>query len=329
MFPTLAPDHQRVVVMKSRKRPFQKGILNHCYQPSADGGVLFYSYSDYLVWFTNMCVAAPKHRVTVVAACPMADHVHLSVYAENRSSLAAFMHDLNMNYALHFNKVCSRTGPVFRTPFGSVPKAGAKKGRTNIIYVLNNPVERQLVSLAEDYRWNFLAYAKSDHPFSRKLVIRKARRPLQNAVREVRKQHKAGLSLKYRQLKRMFAPLTQEESQQLTDFIISTYNVIDYDEAIRFFDSYEDLITAVHSTTGSEYNLNETFIGKSDAHYTKMAATVLRELKPDDIHDIVALDKDRKFQVFQLLRKATFAMTEQIAKFLHMPIVKGPVDGPY
>jgi len=252
----------------------------------------------------------------------MPDHVHFSLRAASVADLSSFMRDASSWYAVRFNQVCHTEGPVFEPRFGSAPKYGAKRGRTNLLYVWNNPPERQLVHKAEDYRWNFLAYAVSDHPFSNKLVIRNASRAMQKAVREVKAQFKAGLPMTYAQLQRLFASISREECQQLADFIITTYNVIDYDAALEFFDSYEDLLKAAHSTTSKDHDINEVFIGKSDAHYAKMAAVVMRELKPADIHDILSMSLDKKLELFDLLRKHSEAMGEQIAKFLHMPLTK-------
>jgi REP element-mobilizing transposase RayT len=308
--------------MKSQKRPFQKGIINHCYQRSKDGGLLFYSYSDYLVWFTIVCTVARRYNVTILALCPMPDHVHKSVVASSVKELSDFMRDCSSLYALRFNHECKTEGPVFEARFGSAPKYGSKNGRTNLMYVWNNPVERQLTDKAEDYRWNFLAYAASNHPFSKKLIIRKAGKAMRKAVAEVKAQFKMGLPMTHTQLKRLFNTLTNEECQQLTDHIITTYNVIDYDTALSFFNSYDDLLKAVHSTTSKDHDINEVFIGKTDAHYLKMTSVIMRELKLNDIHDILAMSPDEKFDAFQILRKHSDAMGEQIAKFLHMKFVK-------
>lgn len=327
--PTFATDLMECVMgKKRRKRPFQKDIVNHCYQRTADGGLIFYSYSDYLVWFTTICTVARRHKVTLLSMCPMPDHVHLTVVAVSRNELSDFMREYSSQFSQEHNRVCHRKGQLFARPYGSAPKYGAKHARTHLIYVGNNPVERQLASRAEDYRWTFLAYAVSDHPFSPKLVIRKARWPMKQAVSEVRNQYQAGKPLSYAQLQRLFKPLTPEERQQLTDFIIATYNVLDYQTAISFFHSYEDMLNAMHSSTGSEYDLNEVFIGKSDAHYAKMVATVMREVHPDDIHDILAYPPEKKREVWDIIRKYSYAMSEQIAKFLHLPYKFGPVDFP-
>ena len=227
------------------------------------------------------------------------------------------------DFAVEHNVACCRKGDFFQHPFGSVPKVGAKKARSNIIYIANNPVERQLVEKAEEYRWTFLTYAESDHPFSEKLVRDKASQSLRRVLDEVDGLRNADRPLNYAMLKRFFKKLDRRESLQLTDYIISKYNVIDYDAALSFFDgNYRAMLTAIHSTTGSEYDLNEPFVGKSDAYYNQMTGIILRECGVKDIHAILSYDMDRKYELFLLLRRLTRAPSEQIGKYLHMPIKK-------
>lgn len=309
--------------MFKERRLFQKNVLNHCYQRTIDGGVLFYSYSDYLVWFTVVCTMARKYGIQILAMCPMPDHVHLSVIAQSLKAFSSFMRDYSRIFAGEHNPVCHRKGPLFESPYGSAPKYTDKSVRSNLIYVGNNPVERKLTKKAEEYRWNFLAYAVSDHPFSPKLVIREARWPLRQAVKEVESQFKAGKHLCYAQLRRLFKPLTALECQQLTDFIISTYNVIDYQAALGYFNSYDDMLLAMHSTTGSEHDLRECHVGKSDIHYASMANTVMKKLKLNDIHDILGYSTEKKNELFRLIRKESYALSKQIAKFLHLPLNQG------
>ena len=288
----------------------------------ADGGVLFYTYSDHLVHFTEYCVMARKYDIRVLAMCQMPDHIHDTVIANRKSDLEKFKQDANSGFAMKRNGRFGINGPVFECSFGSVPKIGDKNIRSNLVYVGNNPVERKLVAEAEAYRWNYLAYAGSDHPFSEKLVIRNARWPLQKAVTEVKTQFRAGKPMNYAQLERLFRPLDRMESLQLTDFIISTFNVIDYPGAIRYFNSYDDMLLAMHATTGSEHDINEVFIGKSDAYYNQMTRILLRQGVVNDIHDILALSVDEKYELFLLLRRESEIPSEQIAAFLHMPLRK-------
>lgn len=303
-----------------KKRPFREGILNHCYQRSADGGVIFYSQSDYLVWFTTVCVAARKYKVKVLALCPMPDHIHMSVVADSVKDLSGFVGEANRTFSHAHNRICQTKFSWFESTYGSVPKAGAKEGRSNLIYVGNNPVERHLATRAEDYRWTFVAYAASKHPFSEKLVIRRASWYLKNAIREVRAQYQAGKPLNYIQLKRMTEKLEEKEVRQLMDYAITLYNVIDYGECLRFFDGkFDHYLTALHSTTTHEYDLNETFVGWSDAHYAKMTHILLSEQQLADIHDFLSWPLEDRRKLFQLLSRKTHASRAQINKFLHLP----------
>ena len=303
-----------------KRRTFFPGILNHCYQRSADGGVLFYTYSDHLVYFTEYCLAARQYDIEVLALCQMPDHIHDSVRTLRKENLAWFKRKVNTDFSRKRNDFFRTEGPILRDRYGSAPKFGDKKARSNLIYVGNNPVERKLVMKAEEYRWNYLAYATSDHPFSEKLIVHDARWPLQKAVREVKAQFKARRTLDYAMLQRLFRSLDRKETLQLVDFIISTYNCIDYAAAARFFDSWDDLLMATHATTGSEYDLNEVFMGKSDAYYAQMTSFLLKGNYVNDIHDILRLSVDEKYELFRSLTPKTDALAEQIAHFLHMPL---------
>ena len=303
--------------MKSRKRDFKRDIINHCYQRTVDGVVLFYSVTDFLVYFTIFSITASKYNVKVLSSCLMYDHLHHSLITKRVGELSAFMGDVTRNFSRVHNKVCHRKGALFESPFGSAPKKGDKAARANIIYVGNNPVERRICERAEEYRWNFLAYKDNLHPFSKPLVIRESSSKMKRAIKEVKLCNEAGKPLNYAQLQRMFTTLDRQEKEQLVDYIITTYNIIDYAAAARFFDSFEDMIAAMHSNTGSEYDLNEVFVGKCDKYYPQMSAIVSRYYH--DVHDVLGLPEAEKMKVFELLRKETYAMSAQIYKFLRIP----------
>lgn len=308
--------------MKSRKRKFYRDIINHCYQRGADGIVLFYSVSDHLVYFTTYCLLAKKHNVKVLSLCQMPDHVHDTVVVKKVEQLSCFKQEVNSRFSRMQNTFCHWDESVFESPFGSAPKLGSKKARSNLIYVGNNPVERQLVAKAEDYQWNYLAYAKSSHPFSEELVIRKCRWPMKNAIKEVKSQYTRGEPMTFALLKRLFQPLTLTEKRQLTDFIIDTYNVIDYEEAIRYFDTYEDMLASMHADTGSEHDLNEITLGRSDACFSQFASLLLKDGRFNDIHEVLSLPKLERAELFMQLRERTEAMSEQIAHYLRLPLGK-------
>lgn len=304
--------------MKGQKN-FYKNILTHTYQRPADGSVIFYSVRDHLVYFTIFCICARKHGIKVLSHCQMPDHVHDSVIAQSKSQLSSFVQEYTRRFSKEHNRACYRSGPFFESPYGWAQKHGDKKARTNLIYLGNNPVERRLVKKAEDYQWNFLAYAITSHPFSKKIELSKASRALRRALKSVKAQFENGLPMNYPLLKQLFSMLSASECRQLTDYIVSTYNIIDYKWALRFFNSYEDMISAMHTNTGSEYDINEVFVGKDDSHYAEMGKALLRELGLNDIHDFLSPKYD-KYELYMIVRKHSFALSEQIAKYLRMKL---------
>lgn len=306
-----------------KRRIFYSNTLTHCYQRTADGGLLFYTHSDYLVHFTGYCITAKKYGIQVFGLCQMPDHIHDSVKAENQIRLEKFKRETNSSFSRQWNELCHLKGPVLESPFGSAPKVGDKKARTCLVYVGNNPVERKLSAKAEDYKWNYLAYAASGHPFSDKLIVREARWPMQKAVKEIKAMHAAGKSLNYSLLHRLFSTLDRRESLRLTDYIVRLYNVIDYNAAASYFGSYERMISAMHLTTGSEYDLNESFVGRSDSHYNRMTSILVKKYNLNDIHEALSASGDDKYEMFQTLMRETGAMPEQIGKFLHLQIKRG------
>lgn len=304
--------------MARAKRRFIKNVCNHVYQNTIGGAVLFYSELDYLSFFTRFCVCARKYDVSVVGLTLMFDHIHHNTKAFYPSELSDFVKDYTCHYSREQNELCHRKGALFNSTFGSAPKKDDKSVRTNLVYMGNNPVERCLCKKAEQYKWNFLAYAKCDYPFSEPIQYNKASRPMKKAIRIVRSFLKKQRPLNYHTLKKLFSPLRGPERAQLTDYIISQYNVIDYDEAIRYFGNYERMIESMHVNTGSEYDIKETFVGTSDICYPKMIQWVEQNLSVKDVHDIFLMDNKERKDLFYRLQKETGASGRQVAKFLRL-----------
>ena len=305
--------------MRGQNRKCYNGILNHSCQNTKNGFLIFYNVLDHLVFFTTFCVEALSHNVQVLELCQMPDHIHHSTIADSRRDLYSFVRDYTSRFAKAQNVYCHRSGHLFNTPFKSVPKMGDKKARTNLIYVGNNPPERRLVINAEDYQWGFLAYAKSNHPFSEKLVLSRASKSLRRIIKEVDCYRASIQPLRYDILKKWFESINRSEALQLVDYIVTKYSVIDHDAAIRFFGSYEKMIVAMHSSTGSEYDLNEITVGKDDTYYQQITSLIKKRYGFADIHDVLRLSQDEKYELFEWLGAKTMALPEQIAKFLRMP----------
>ena len=102
------------------------------------------------------------------------------------------------------------------------------------------------------------------------------------------------------------------------DIIINTYSIIDYDYAAKFFDSWDEMISAMKFNTGSEYDINEIFVGRSDTGYQRMTSYILEKKRYKDIHDIFLLDEQDKIILANELHFTCNVNPAQIAKYLHL-----------
>lgn len=303
-----------------KKRKVYAGEVHHIYQRTIGRGLLFYSVKDILVFFTICCSYARKRGVKVLALCPMPDHIHQVLAVESARQLAGFMHTSTRLFAAEWNSARGRKGPLFHHPYGSAAKLGGKAVRTTLAYCNNNPVERKLTGKAEDYPWTFLSYYKNVHPYSAPLVRERASPRLRLALKIAGKRFEAGKYLHYNQLDRWEKSLSAKEWQQLCDAIVSLWNVIDYEQAIAYYGSYEAMLRAFRDNTGSEYDIQEDWDPYSDAVYADCSRILLSEGLVKDLRDIPMMDADRKDACYRLLVRRTSARVRQVRKFLHLPL---------
>ncbi|MBO6168944.1 MAG: transposase [Bacteroidales bacterium] len=93
-------------------RLIYRDILTHCYQRTADRGVLFYTVSDFLVHFTIYCIMARKYNIKVFAMCQMPDHVHDSIMSHYKRNVSLFKCEVNKRFSRAWNMNASLSGRV-------------------------------------------------------------------------------------------------------------------------------------------------------------------------------------------------------------------------
>lgn len=303
-----------------RRRRFLEDEVHHIYQRTIKRFNIFYDLEDYLVYYTIFSIAARQYDVTILGLCLMFDHIHMLIKTEAKVTMSEFVRQVTCMFAREQNNEVGRKGSLFQARFGSAPKRGMKLLRTAIAYLFNNPVEKNLCSRAEEYRWNFLAYAVSSHPFSDPLIIRQASKPLKQAIKEVDLAESEDRHLRYRQLRRMLSKLDDKERMQLTDHIISIYNPFDYDEIIGCYGSYENMLTAINSNTGSEYDIKEERYRFSDMEYVRMAEILYTTEGIKELRKVTCLEMDQKMRLAELLNRRLSCGNLPIAKFLHIDV---------
>ena len=303
-----------------RRRRFLEDEVHHIYQRTINRFNIFYDLEDYLVYYTIFSIAARQYEVTILGLCLMFDHIHMLIKSDARVRMSEFVRQVTCMFAREQNNEVGRKGSLFQARFGSAPKKGLKLLRTAIAYLFNNPVEKRLCSRAEEYRWNFLAYALSPHPFSDPLILGRASLSLKRAVKEVDLAESEDRHLRYVQLKRLLSKLDEREKMQLVDHIISIYKPFDYEEVIACYGSYEDMLTAINSNTGSEYDIKEDRYRFSDMEYVRMGEILYTTEGIKELRKVTCLEMDQKMRLAELLSRRLSCGNLPIAKFLHIDV---------
>ena len=288
----------------------------HIYQRTRNGFNLFYSLEDFLVFFTIVSVQVRKFGINMLGLCLMIDHIHILASAENLSQISQFISAYTSIFVKEFNEVTGRKGPLFEAKYGSALKLELKRIRSAIAYLLNNPVEKKLCTKAQDYKWNFLKYLDP----SKKRQIgskRNLSRPLQRALTIVDDAYKKNKHLRYQLLTNLLKQLNPTEKELLSDYIITIYLPIDKKIAQKFFKSYDDMVLAVNSNTGTEYEITEAHFSKSDIQYREILQ-YLKTLNITDAKSLISAPDERKVKLASQLKRFTSATTIQIKKFLHI-----------
>lgn len=290
----------------------------HIYQKTVDGFLLFYTVKDYLVFFMIICLAARRYGIQVVGICLMPDHLHILIKAVSKRKLTAFVSAYSKQFSRINNEWYGRVGAVFYHHYGYASKTGDKAIRTAIAYLYNNPVEKWLCKKAREYQWNFLAYGNDPHPFSEEIVFRTSRSVFREAIRTVKFQHNRSSIVSYEQLDNLVKNLNTKEIKYLTDYIIKTYNCIDYAELQSHYNSYDRMLDAFATVTVKEYDLNEDFTPGSDRAYMKIYNSIKRIAPGKDLREILSLpEEERRLLQLKILRMK-ISTERQSAKFLRL-----------
>ncbi|MBR1538970.1 MAG: transposase [Bacteroidales bacterium] len=128
---------------------FKQGAIQHIYQNTVGGVLIFYSGWDALVFFTTFSTAARRYDVRILGLCLMVDHIHVLVDARSKKELDAFVCLYTSWFVRQYNVWYGLKGSLFNRKYGLASKVSDKDIISAIAYLYNNPVERQLCVRAE------------------------------------------------------------------------------------------------------------------------------------------------------------------------------------
>ena len=106
-------------------------------------------------------VTAPKDQdgkpippyCNIHAYCLMDNHVHLLI-AEGTEDISMVMKRIGVSYVSYYNKRHERLGPLFHDRFRSEPVGDTGYFITLLRYIHQNPVEAEMVTAPDQYRWS-------------------------------------------------------------------------------------------------------------------------------------------------------------------------------
>lgn len=295
--------------MKNRFSPFG---TQHVCRRSNDWGVIFYDDIDRLVCYSIFACQAKKYGVTVCMASLMYTHTHESLRVGNRHTMEKYVRDSGSQFARAYNYRWKRHGALFHRKFKWDSKTTLQQQKTNFCYIANNHREKGLVGSARQSRWDFVPYAFSRHPFSPKLILKESD-PLTHAVALVKNAAADLRPLRYSFLLQTFPKLSDRQREQLTDYIISEYALVDFGVAEECFGSLEKMSLAFDSNSGSEYKIREEYNGILETSIEEMCSIVKKQGLLGEVYN---LTKTQKANLFERFRRD---MPEKmIRKFLHL-----------
>jgi len=129
----------------------------HVINRGVEQRIIFKEKEDYETFEALLCTYAPSYGVTVHNYCLMSNHYHLLIEIKD-GMLSKFMRQINMNYAIYFNKKYKRSGHLWQGRFRSWYVTDEAYLYTLILYIEQNPIKAKMVKRVEAYPYSTAHY---------------------------------------------------------------------------------------------------------------------------------------------------------------------------
>ena len=118
---------------------------------------IFKEPDDYEYFEELMCFYMNSYGITLHNYCLMGNHYHLLIEI-TQENLSKFMRQLNMNYAIYFNKKYKRVGHLWQGRFKSWYVTDEAYLYTLMLYIEQNPLKSQMVKALREYPYSSYHY---------------------------------------------------------------------------------------------------------------------------------------------------------------------------
>jgi len=129
----------------------------HIINRGVEQRVVFKEKDDYEYFEELMCFYAKSYAITLHNYCLMSNHYHLLIEIK-QENLSKFMRQLNMNYAIYFNKKYKRVGHLWQGRFKSWYVTDEAYLYTLMLYIEQNPLKANMVKELEAYPYSSYNY---------------------------------------------------------------------------------------------------------------------------------------------------------------------------
>ena len=129
----------------------------HIINRGVEQRVIFKEASDYEYFEELMCFYMKSYGITLHSYCLMSNHYHLLIETST-DNLSKFMRQLNMNYAIYFNKKYKRVGHLWQGRFKSWYVTNEAYLYTLMLYIEQNPLKANMVQDMNEYPYSSYHY---------------------------------------------------------------------------------------------------------------------------------------------------------------------------
>jgi len=129
----------------------------HIINRGVEQRVVFEEKEDYEYFEELMCFYAKSFGITIHNYCLMSNHYHLLIDITH-PNLSKFMRQLNMNYAIYFNKKHKRSGHLWQGRFKSWYVTDEAYLYTLMCYIEQNPLKAGMVKDIAHYPYSSYHY---------------------------------------------------------------------------------------------------------------------------------------------------------------------------
>ena len=135
----------------------------HVINRGVEQRVIFKEDEDYEKFEELLCTYAPSYGITIHNYCLMSNHYHILIEIE-KETLSKFMRQINMSYAIYFNKKYKRSGHLWQGRFKSWYVTDEAYLYTLILYIEQNPLKAKMVKKVEEYPYSTAHYFLNEEP---------------------------------------------------------------------------------------------------------------------------------------------------------------------